>query len=698
MPTTRSSTSKSPSYADASTSFDVLDDSSLTSNPVDTSDLKALMLSIQTNQKTIEAINSRLTEQSISLESTSKAVITLDLAIKDVSSTVDKIPSSFDLKLETVQQELRSNISAAITSLGGKLYQDLSAHHIDTTECFKNYATSLSSLSNDVHNLNKNVTTLQDATLSKLDIERIVVEKWQDELDPHIQSHYEFKQDTTTKLETLDKTIQDTIDGQLKTHPLLQSSSVSHRSSTTRPTGFHQPTSKDFSVFKLQKELKELKLLGDSLRDLETFWDAILQAFTNLCQSNQAYPYYRDLDPKFTFQEHFVDLIKPPRFLPIDHDQAKRNYRSFGDALRIFLHSGTSILESSSPKAYLKLLSLCDTVDGFALLHDLIFSLSPQLAGDYHDYRTDIDALTIIPGEHISKFYLRVIKLSTEIKLSNINNGSMALLAYRFIYLLRSVQCPTITGLLNSYWKDITKHRRNPKHLLLPLPWTFKDIYDDLISCDITTLQSSTDTSTIPMPFAARTHASPSKQVLTTPKHTTIGIHHTKDGRKFVSHNNLLSPAKKPSCLLCNNIHANPWHPTENCPYKHPTQILPKDIRERVMQHNALHGAEKKDYTKDQDLPNTKPSPPQAASAITTSLEEIQNPSSPDTSFESHPTISSNNDTFDDNNEIIDTEYFDLPLAPPIANAASIPTSQLYTDLEPDTIITDPLQYLSYES
>ena len=200
------------------------------------------------------------------------------------------------------------------------------------------------------------------------------------------------------------------------------------------------------------------------------------------------------------------------------------------------------------------------------------------------------------------------------------------------------------------------------------------------------------------MPFAARTNASSSKQVLSTPKHTTIDIHHTKDGRKFVSHNNLLSPAKKPSCLLCNNKHANPWHPTENCPYKHPTQILPNDIRERVMQHNALHGAEKKDYTKDQDLPNTKPSPPQAASAITTSLEEIQHPSSPDTSFESHPTISSNNDNFDDNNEIIDTEYFDLPLAPPIANAASIPTSQLYTDLDPDTIITDPLQYLSYES
>jgi hypothetical protein len=306
------------------------------------------------------------------------------------------------------------------------------------------------------------LTTLQDATLSKLDIERLIVQKWQDELDPHIQSHYEFKQETTTKLDTLDKTIQDTIDSQLRVHPSLQSSSVPSHSSTTcstGSTGFHQPTFKVFSVFKLQKELKEIKHFGDSLKDLETFWDAILQAFTNLCQSNQAYPYYRDLVPTFTFKVHFVDSVQPPRFLPSDHDQAKCNYSSFGDAVRIFHHTGTTILEALSPKTYLKLLSLLDIHDGFILLWDLIFSLSPQLAGDHHDYRFDIDALAIIPGKHISKFYQSVIKLSTEIKLSNIRNGIMALLAYQFIFLLRSLKCPTITGLLTTYWRDIVKHR-----------------------------------------------------------------------------------------------------------------------------------------------------------------------------------------------------------------------------------------------
>jgi len=704
MPTTRSSTSKSASFADASTSVDLSEDSSVPSTPVDVYDLQALMLSIQANQKTIEAINNRLTEHADSLESTSKTLINLDTTIQEVCATVTEIPQAFDVKLETIQQGLRSDFSAAVASLGNNFYKDLSAHHIDTTECFKNYATTLAGISHDVIQLTKNLATVQETTLSKLDVERLVVEKWQDELDPHIKSHYDFKQETTTKLETLDRTIQDTIDGQLRIHPLLQNPRNITTRSSPNSTGFHQSTSKDFCVFKLQKELKEIKLSGDSLRDIEIFWDSILRAFTNLCQSDQAYSYYRDLSVDFTFEKHFIDPIKPPRYLPIDQAQVKRNYRSFGDALRIFLHSGTSITESTSPKAYLKLLSLCDVQDGFALLQDLVFSLSPQLLGDYHDYRSDIDALNILSGEHLSKFYQRVIKLSTEITLSNIKNGNMALLAYRFIFLLRSLQCSTITGLVMTYWSAISKHRRDPFHITKDLPWKFKDVYDDLTSSGISTLSSSIDTLSIaPTAFAARSYRSSHTMTNTkqpTSKHdsnqSTIGLHRTKDGRKFISHNNVLTPARQPSCLLCNNKHANPWHPTENCPYKHPTQILPKDVRERVMQHNALHGAKKKDYNIDQDLPALKASPPQAAIAMTTNIESTSNLS--DSSSYDQNIVSPPSDLLLEEDEIIETEYFDLPLPPPMANIASIPSSDLYKDLEPDTVITDPLQYLSYES
>jgi uncharacterized coiled-coil protein SlyX len=200
MPTARSSTSKSTtSFADASTSFDFSDESYLLSTQVDLCDLKTLMLSIQANQKTIEAINSRLTEHSTSLESTFKRLTNLDNTVQAVRTTVTDLPKTFDVKLETVQQDLRSNLMTTVNSLGNTFYTDLSKHHVEMTECFKTYATT------DVINLNKHSTALKDATLSKVDVERLVVQKWQDELDPHIQSHYELKQATTIKLGLLTK-------------------------------------------------------------------------------------------------------------------------------------------------------------------------------------------------------------------------------------------------------------------------------------------------------------------------------------------------------------------------------------------------------------------------------------------------------------------------------------------------------------
>jgi hypothetical protein len=163
------------------------------------------------------------------------------------------------------------------------------------------------------------LTALQENNLSKPEIETLIVQKWEDELDPHIQSHYDFKQAASRRLDALDQTLQDSVSALLQNH-----SSTTTRSPANHLSGFHQQTSKDFSVSKLQKELKDIKLHGDTLKDLEIFWDAILGAFTNLCQINQAYPYYRDLQPDFTFKMHLVDSVKPPKYLPIDCNQVQQ--------------------------------------------------------------------------------------------------------------------------------------------------------------------------------------------------------------------------------------------------------------------------------------------------------------------------------------------------------------------------------------
>jgi hypothetical protein len=75
--------------------------------------------------------------------------------------------------------------------------------------------------------MSKDLLALQGSTLSKLDVENIVVQTWQDELDPHIQLHYDLKQEVNDKFDTLHQSLHATIDTSVKNHPaLLQLSNV----------------------------------------------------------------------------------------------------------------------------------------------------------------------------------------------------------------------------------------------------------------------------------------------------------------------------------------------------------------------------------------------------------------------------------------------------------------------------------------
>jgi hypothetical protein len=126
---------------------------------------------------------------------------------------------------------------------------------------------------------------------------------------------------------------------------LKKSSTFVSPTSNSKPKlGFTQTETKDFSVSKFTKELERVKLHGDKLRDLELFWDSIQRALTNVCQTNQIFPYYRDLDANFTFRLHFLGDSRNPKLSPSDFDQTKRNYRSFGDALRLHLRTTTPVI------------------------------------------------------------------------------------------------------------------------------------------------------------------------------------------------------------------------------------------------------------------------------------------------------------------------------------------------------------------
>jgi predicted transcriptional regulator len=225
---------------------------------------KATQANIDNNQVTIQALVSKLVITSSALENTSKRLLDLSDQVQTMNLAITKtIPNEIQSNVTSIQNDLWLDFSTAIANFSTKVYQGLNNHHSESIQCFKSHASSLAHLATDVSDLSKTLSIVQDTALSKLDVERIVVQKWQDELDPHIQSHYDLQKEVANHFSTLDHTIKSSIEN----HPLFQQNSSSQASVNPRQRppasssfGFHQMDSKDFSVSKLQKELKDIKL------------------------------------------------------------------------------------------------------------------------------------------------------------------------------------------------------------------------------------------------------------------------------------------------------------------------------------------------------------------------------------------------------------------------------------------------------
>jgi hypothetical protein len=182
----------------------------------------------------------------------------------------------------------------------------------------------------------------------------------------------------------------------------------------------------------------------------------------------------------------------------------------------------------------------------------------------------------------------------------------------------------------------------------------------------------------------------------------TFGIHRTRDGRKFITTtNSTTTNQSRIACTLCYNKHVNPWHPTENCPYKHPTHIIDKEIRERVMQHNAIYGTEKKNFNKTTDITRPGPHQPKTAAAgnIIIPTTSSDPPLHPSTTSNSPPATDTDLTRLEEgnhlspDNEVIESDYFSYPI-PAEANLGHFTSP----DFTADEIISDHLQYLSYHS
>jgi hypothetical protein len=292
------------------------------------------------------------------------------------------------------------------------------------------------------------------------------------------------------------------------------------------------------------------------------------------------------------------------------------------------------------------------------------------LEGKFIDYRNEISKLTIIDGEPLRSFYSRVIWLFNKIQLAKIQDGSNAVLFEHFLTLLRATGNHVILAETSITWKKIKAHRRLPNYMNIPLPWTLNEILRDLETANITILH---------MPSNPHEHNLPTPVVFKA-MNNKYGHHQ----RLPTSHPNNreykpppIASTQKNKCLLCNNQHPNPWHPTEQCPFKDPSLIQNKLIRDNVLQPNTLDGKTNNKlglklltqhpYTKivkleDLNIPtldheNNQPLPPEPATNSDDQLEHI---------FHPIPDTSSDTEEHDEDAQCIDTQYFDVPT--PTAN------------------------------
>ena len=169
---------------------------------------------------------------------------------------------------------------------------------------------------------------------------------------------------------------------------------------------------------KYNDNLKNIKLEGDSLIELQNVWNALDTAFTSTLNANKGLEEYEKLQITFSAWEVLV-----PPMGHTQRNQAICAYENFTRVLRDHLMKKETIDKGTSPKAYRCLMKNQLTKDGFNLLTKIIIKCSPQLGGDERELVNYVNELQIQDGEEIVEFYHRANKMECEIELQQDETG-----------------------------------------------------------------------------------------------------------------------------------------------------------------------------------------------------------------------------------------------------------------------------------
>ena len=234
----------------------------------------------------LQAINVRLISITQDLTDIRNDVIDLKVTITSLKKEILTIEELTEEQRNYDERLDRLTLKIADTAVEFTEFQQRTEERLDTivTDPMTFTPTILTTVNAAVDNKIQNLSTLVNQELQN--------STYLQHLQKSNQSFINHTIDNSPTISNLLRSVQD-----------LQSS---HCPSTipTRPSGFHQPESKDFHVSRLLKLLDTVNLASDSLQDLETFHDTIQSHFSAVSTSSNIFPKYKNLTPTFNFQDH----------------------------------------------------------------------------------------------------------------------------------------------------------------------------------------------------------------------------------------------------------------------------------------------------------------------------------------------------------------------------------------------------------